>query len=206
MKRLVFAIAILTGLAGCGGSNVLDMVPAFDSASRDVQLAVEQLSAIDKAVTAFEIVVPDTLKVSEADTLFPRADIVWRGDPPGERHEQVAAIFADAAGAVVGPSTTAKSGLILMIEVTRFHGLTERARFSFVGGNYSLRFDITLRDAATGAVVAGPRKVKADTKGSSGLRALSDDLKGRTEKAVVTERLAQVFGSVLAEMVLQPEG
>lgn len=201
MKPFVFAVAILTGLAGCGGLNVLDMVPAFDSTSKSDELAAEQADAIDKAVSGFEIVVPDTLKVSEADSLFPRADIVWRGDLPGERHEQVAAIFADAATTVVGPSTKARSGLIMTVEVTRFHGLTEKARFSFVGGNYSLRFDVTLRDAATGAIFAGPRKVKADTKGSSGIRALSDDLKGRTEKAVVTERLVQVFGVVLAEML-----
>lgn len=205
MKRLVFAIAILTGLAGCGGSNVLDMVPAFDSTSHEDGLTPEQSAAIQKAVTAFEIVVPDTLRVSEADTLFPRADLVWRGDPPGERHEQVAAIFTDAAKTVVGPSTKAKSGLILVIEVTRFHGLTERARYSF-GGNYSLRFDVTLRDAATGAVVAGQRNVKADTRASGGIRALSDDLKGRTEKVVVTERLVNVLDIVLAEMVLHPEG
>lgn len=201
MKPFVFAVAILTGLAGCGGLNVLDMVPAFDSTSKSDELAAEQADAIDKAVTGFEIVVPDTLKVSEADSLFPRADIVWRGDLPGERHEQVAAIFADAATTVVGPSSKARSGLIMTVEVTRFHGLTEKARFSFVGGNYSLRFDVTLRDAATGAIFAGPRKVKADTKGSSGIRALADDLKGRTEKAVVTERLVQVFGVVLAEML-----
>lgn len=201
MKRLVFAVAILTGLAGCGGLNVLDMVPAFDSTSKSDELAAEQADAIDKAVSGFEIVVPDTLKVSEADSLFPRADIVWRGDLPGERHEQIAAIFADAAATVVGPSTKASSGLFMKVDVTRFHGLTEKARFSFVGGNYSLRFDVTLRDAATGAIVAGPRKVKADTKGSSGIRALSDDLKGRTEKAVVTERLVQVFGIILTEML-----
>ncbi|MGQ0611355.1 MAG: DUF6778 family protein [Paracoccaceae bacterium] len=206
MKRLVFAVVILAGLAGCGGSNLLDMVPAFDSTSHDDGLTPEQAAAIDKAVTGFEIVVPDTLKVSEADSLFPRADIVWRGDLPGDRHDQIAAIYADAATAVVGPSIEERSGLIMTIEVTRFHGLTERARFSFVGGNYSLRFDITLRDAATGAIVAGPRGVKADTKASGGIRALYEEMNGRTEKVVVTERLVHVLDIVLAEMVLNIGG
>ena len=39
---------------------------------------------------------PRSLKVSEANTFKPRADIVWRGEALGDRYQQVEAIFADA--------------------------------------------------------------------------------------------------------------
>lgn len=142
-------------------------------------------------VTAVNITVPRTLRVSEANKFYPLADIVWRGEPYGNRYEQVEAIFHDAAtqstaNMLTGPAVTVD------IEVTRFHCLTEKTRYT-VGGVHSLRFDMTVRDAATGRIIDGPRKIVADVRASGGAQAIADDDRGRTQRVVVVERLTQVL-------------
>lgn len=215
MKRIAGALLLLAGLTGCGTG----LLPGPDTAALeqappvDATVSTDQAEAIALAVASVEVIVPRSLVVSEEDTFVPSADIVWRGDPPGDRHLQVAEIFLAAAktvsgevepeGAAAAEADAAAPGLILSIEVTRFHGLTERARFT-TGGNYAMRYIVTLRDAASGAVVAGPTHVKGDIKGSGGARAVSEDVSGRTEKVVVSERIVQVLRLTLAEM-LQPE-
>ena len=44
-------------------------------------------------VSRINVDVPRSLSVSEANGYYPRADIVWRGDPIGDRHQQIAAIM-----------------------------------------------------------------------------------------------------------------
>jgi hypothetical protein len=146
--------------------------------------------------------VPQALTTSEANVFVPIADIVWRGDPMGDRRQQVAAIFEDAAaGATSG--LTQGQGVILSLEVTRFHGLTEKARY-MTGGNYAMHFLMTLRDAETGILLMRPRPIVADIKCAGGMRAIAEDNAGRTEKVVVSERLISVLQAELTNLVLQP--
>ena len=77
-------------------------------------------------------------------------------------------------------------------EITRFHALTPKTRYT-VGGMHTLRFILTVRDAATGEILDGPRPVVADVKGSGGQRAMEEEAAGITQKVVIEERLAQVI-------------
>jgi hypothetical protein len=142
-------------------------------------------------VEAVDITVPHSLKVSEANSYLPLADIVWRGEPPGNRYAQVASILSDGlrAGTIdmkQGPKVTVE------VVLTRFHALTEKARYT-VGGNHAIHFEMTVRDAATGAILDGPRLVVADVKASGGARALAEEQMGRTQRVVIVERLSQVI-------------
>ena len=90
MKIALAGLAAL-GLAGCGNfgpvaSEVAPMV-SLDSLS----------NPRDYSFSAINVVVPESLTVSEAHSYFPNADIVWREDPPGDRREQIPAVFAEAA-------------------------------------------------------------------------------------------------------------
>ena len=142
-------------------------------------------------VTDLRVNVPRSLEVSEANAFLPKADIVWRGEPLGDRHAQVARIFNDGllagtAGMAQGPA------VIVEVEVTRFHCLTEKTRFT-VGGNHAIHFILTVRDAGTGAVLESPREIIADVKAAGGAAALAEDRAGRTQRVVVVERIAQVI-------------
>ena len=88
--RVVTGLVFATLLSGCAnwslggagtGSQAAGDEPLGPPPSYDVRTV--------------NIDVPRTLVVSEANSYFPRGDIVWRGDPPGDRYEQIASIFEE---------------------------------------------------------------------------------------------------------------
>ena len=126
---------------------------------------------------------------SEANKFYPRADIVWRGEPQGDRLAQVKSIlqesFADGtAGLKTGPKAT------LSVKLERFHALTEKARFS-VGGVHDIVFVLTVLDAQSGAILEGPRRVEIAIKAAGNDLAIAEDAAGRTQRVVVVEGVAE---------------
>lgn len=208
MNSVMATLLILSGLAGCATPvpSSRNVTPTFLSTegAGDPTLAptLAMASPAALAIQGIEISVPQDLKVSEANLMVPNADIVWRGDPMGDRYSQVTAIFETAAASATQGLTEGR-GVILSLEVTRFHALTEKARY-LTGGNYALHFDLTLRDAASGVILDGPRPVVADVRAAGGLRAIAEDNAGRTEKVVITERLVEVLRYELSQLTLQP--
>lgn len=204
MKRIM-ALAMALGLSACvtadPASRAMAPVPG------DVSVAAKNL--IEGQVTAprynvadLRISVPRDLRVSEANLFYPVADIVWRGEPRGDRHAQVQAIFADA---LTNGTAGMKNGasVVVEVQVTRFHCLTEKTRYT-VGGTHSLRYMLTVRDAATGQIIDGPRKVIADVKASGGQAAIAEDMAGRTQRVVVVEALAASIRRELSAPVALP--
>lgn len=148
-------------------------------------------------VNRLTVRVPGELEVSEANLFYPGADIVWRGEPPGDRHAQVRRIFEDG----MRPGAATLDGardVDVDIEVRRFHSLTERARYS-VGGVHSIRFILTVRDAGTGTVIEGPRWVAADLDAFGGERALRADREGETQRVRIVAHLDRVIRQQLGD-------
>ncbi len=166
------------------------------------QVAIGQKVAIPLNVIEVAVVVPSTLRVSEAETYYPDADVVWRGEPRANRLEQVERILTEAAARGTG---RLKSGLpvIAEIEVVRFHCVTEKTR-NTIGGTHSMHFMLTIRHAETGEVLDGPRLVVADTKASGGAKAIAEDYAGRTQRVVVVDRLTQVIYNELKALKVDP--
>lgn len=188
--RIILALGLALGLSACGGTDLAsrnaplhtsDLPQAQPSAQRRVVLSSQY------NVTEIRITVPRTLKVSEANLFYPNADIVWRGEPLGDRHMQVHSIFTDAFG--MGTAQM-KSGpeVIVEAEVKRFHGVTEKTRYT-VGGVFNMEFVLTVRSAKTGEVLDGPRFVEANAKASGGSAAIEEEQAGRTQRVVVIETL-----------------
>ena len=142
--------------------------------------------------------VPRSLKVSEANRYLPKGDIVWREDPIGDRHAQVQTIVQAAmergVAALQGPVEAD-----LEIEVTRFHALTEKARYT-TGGVHAISFIMTLRNSETGEVLIPAREIEANFKAYGGQRALLAMSEGRTQKVRITEHLA----AVIQQEILRP--
>jgi hypothetical protein len=156
---------------------------------RDPADVAAEVANAPYAVREVRVTVPETLRVSEANVYYPIADIVWRGDPLGNRYKQVAAIFRDSIAKGTSDLTRGRPVVADMV-VTRFHALTEKTRYS-VGGVYSIKFDLTIRDAASGAVIEGPRPVNADIPAIGGTAALAEEMQGRSERVVIVEGLSQ---------------
>ncbi|MFC3179818.1 DUF6778 family protein [Cypionkella sinensis] len=205
-KALISALVLTLGLSACAQTTSMSTQNQVSSdlsqASRLPQGPAQRgpvMLQSEYDVKAVNVIVPQTLKVSEANTFHPSADIVWRGDAPGNRYAQIKAIFDTAAAR---STATMHSGEPVMVdlEVVRFHCLTEKTRYT-IGGVHSMHFMMTVRDATSGAILQGPRLVVADVKGAGGNRAVAEEQAGRTQKVVVTERLTEVIRRELSAPV-----
>ncbi len=211
--KLVSALALTIGLGACTSPkpDATRNLPIDQTTGAPVAAGIRAIGAVaaDFAlmtprydVAAVNVVVPENLKVSEANLYYPIADIVWRGEPRGDRHAQVKAIFAEAFAA--GTRTLdAGRPVIVDVVVERFHCLTEKARYT-IGGVHSLKFILTVRDAATGATLDGPRLVVADIKASGGAVAVQEEADGITQRLVILQRLSEVALRELTRPLAMP--
>ena len=134
--------------------------------------------------------VPKTLVVSEAKTLLPDADIVWREDPLGDRHEQVGKIIQNAVLRGAQGLHGARP-VIIDITVTRFHALTFEAELSNSDwGVHNVDFIAQVVDARTGEVLLPATKIRAETPAWSGARMKAARAKGITQKSMITNHVA----------------
>jgi hypothetical protein len=177
--RRTAIVLIPLGLAGCTGIG-----------RTSIPGGVAPPAVRDYNVVDLEVTVPRSLTVSEEDVYYPTADIVWRGEPPGDRYSQVQAIFEEGLGRGAATLDGARD-VRVEVEVRRSHSLTERARRR-VGGVHSIRFVLTVYDAATGAVVEGPRLVSADLTAFGGERARAAEQAGQTQRVRLVDHLSRV--------------
>lgn len=178
MVRRFFLVTLLLGaLSACtgivGGSD-----PRMDG-TRSYELQGITYAALDG------------LTVSEANNLFPSADIVWRGDPMGDRVQQIGTMFQEAARRNVG-TFGGNQPIIADVVLARFHGVTERTNYSF-GGTYDIQFLMTVRDARTGEVLEPQRRIVARLDAPGGNESVRLEAIGQTQRVRVIDFLASVL-------------
>lgn len=139
------------------------------------------------------VTVPDELVVSEAKSLFPHADIVWREDPEGDRKAQVAAIIRNAAQ-VAGRGLKGGQPVILDITLARFHALTFEAETRLSNaGVHNIEFTAQVVDARSGAVLYGPKFIEAALPAYAGEEMKQARARGETQRSQITAHLVATF-------------
>lgn len=218
IRNALFGFAALA-VTACGPMDAVTRGAPFETTMPTViEAAPAELSEINDVVTranpdltspdlaplavapSFNVVdvrveVPRSLRVSEANLLYPIADIVWREDPLGDRHAQVAQILTDA----VREGTQGFNGaqdVVVFLEVSRFHSLSQRARYS-VGGDHSIKFDLSLLDPTTGAVLVGPQYVDASFDALGGQTAIEAEANGLTQKVRINSHVSAMIAQEL---------
>ena len=193
MKTLKLIVMLVLGA-------MVSACAAVDTATRNARFEPQQPEFVQTLptmrVTEINVLVPQTLKVSERNSYYPGGDIVWRGDAIGNRHQQVKAIFDTA----LSQGTAQMDGIVpvrLDIRVDRFHALTEKARYT-IGGVHSITFVLQIRDLSTGLALGEPRLVKADLDAFGGQQALRAEARGQTQKVRITNHLAEVIRQELS--------
>lgn len=176
-KAFIILVA-LVGLAACTSGNTV-----YSAGGADV--------ARSYALKDFVFSAPADLTVSESENYYPFADVVWRGDPRGARVPQVGAMFETAARSST-PGLTGDVPVAVQVRLVRFHGVTDRTRYS-VGGNYHIVFDMTVRDARTGTVLEPTRRISANLDAPGGPRAVALEQGGQTQKVRVVNFLTEVL-------------
>ncbi|SDX38747.1 DUF6778 family protein [Litoreibacter albidus] len=214
LTRFIAGFAVAVGLSACAASG-----PVTETASRNAQdltpiVASElTLRSVDWRLEDVRVLVPGDLKVSEANRYYPIADIVWREDPYGDRHAQVAKIIDDG----ITSGLTHLNGdrpVYFDLTVKRFHSLTEKTRYS-VGGVHNIVYTLTVVDAATGVALHGPIEMKVALKAFGGDQAVAAERRGETQKVRIQSHLAslmrQAFNGgqemrVVAKAAVAPQG
>jgi hypothetical protein len=186
-SRFIPALILGAALAvsGCVGTTDVSRNLGFDA-----QPVVEDFAVQDWSIAAFDVIVPETLTVSEANTLKPRADIVWRGEPIGDRRAQVDALMT----AALEPAFEAVNGSIpavVTIEVTRFHAQTQRVRYTNLPSEHEIEFVMTVRHAETGVILSGPTDIDLTFPALGGADAIAADARGETQALRIRARLMQ---------------
>ncbi len=204
------ALAAVLGLAACGSSQSVSRNestdrPLIGAFSHTMMLSFTAMDVVETSynVVKVNVTVPQTLRVSEANSYVPMADIVWHGDPAGDRAGQVQALLTEAATKATKDMTSGPKVEVDLV-LTRFHALTPKARYS-TGGNFATRFIMTVRDVTSGKIIDGPRPVVADCLASGGNRAMQEESAGITQKSVVEEHVAKILAHELT-LHLAPRG
>ena len=184
LTRVIYVVALIA-VAGCSGTFRTfypESVPAAQSASW-------RLSSVNVSV-------PRNLKVSEAETLLPQADIVWREDPAGDRYAQVETIMRNAITAGARGLKGARP-VTIDVTMTRFHAMTFVAETRAPGGVHDIEFTLAVRDARTGEVLFGPEPVEASFPAMTGEQMARARLAGQSQKSQITAHVAQTIRGLL---------
>lgn len=189
LKAVCFG-AIAAALTACSAVDTVTRNAPLESPRVGAAIAAPQIQR-DYALHSIRFAVPDDMTVSEANSYYPIADIVWRGDPLGNRAEQISAIFQTAISSA-GEGLAGSVPVTVDVELVRFHSLTERTRYS-VGGVHSIKFDLTVRDAQTGELLEPTRRINGDFAALGGYAALAADNQGQTQKVRITAHLTNLF-------------
>ncbi len=140
-----------------------------------------------------QVIIPDSLTTSEENIFRPDVDIIWHGDPVGDRKKQVAVILYDAlvdATEALFPENYHRP-VVIKATLIHFHSLTPVAR-TYSGGVHKVSFSIEVVDQSTGEVLAGPTVIEADEFAYGGLLAARANAKGVTMKSRIEGRITEV--------------
>ena len=193
LMRYVVALGLMIGASACSETGLAMRNAPLPTLGLGVTGA--QVVTRDYRVARMQFHAPQDLKVSEGSGYYPFADVVWRGDPVGDRIAQIGALFETAMDRNAG-TLDGQTPVVVDIALKRFHGVTERTRFS-VGGVYNMVFYMTVLDARTGKVIEPAREVVANLSAPGGNAAVVAEMHGQTEKVRVTDYLTMVLGDEL---------
>ena len=208
-RTLMLALAAVS-VSACAGPQTASRnaigpatndAPALSQAKqRALAASMSKVFIPNVKIERITVDVPRSLEVSEKNSYYPRGDIIWRGDLFGDRHEQVKAIVQKSAENAAA-RLQGDNPVHMHIQLTRFHGLTEKARYS-TGGVHNVNFYVTLLDPVTGATLRPAEHVVTNLDALRGTEAIQADTRGDTQKHRITSFLTQVFQKELST----PEG
>lgn len=202
LRKFIALSALALSVSACSSVDTASRNAPVDAPVVGLTQSISVQPSFD--VVSLNIAVPRDLRVSEANMYYPVADIVWRGDLPGDRHTQVGRIFQTGMGDVTS-TVEGEQDVQVFVEVLRFHSLTEKARYT-VGGVHSIKFAMTVVDTNTGEVLINNRVVKADLEAYGGYRALEAERAGATQKMRISQHLGQVIQQELTRPLIVAPG
>ena len=189
IRALHIIAPALFALSACGTYIGAAFAPDRSFFETPISASAGEVASWD--VVNIRVDVPETLRVSTDPRIrFPAEQIVWYGEPQGDRRAQVQAIMADG----LRRGTAALSGprnVTLAVRVNLFHAVTPTARSGGAVAWHDVSYAAEIRDASTGQVLAANQNLSADLKAFQGEDAVKAEAEGQTQKVRITEQIAR---------------
>lgn len=182
LKQIALACGLALTVAGCASSNW---------ETNYTQVPAEQ--ATQWRVAAVNVTAPETLTTSEENSYVPSFDVVWHGEPYGDRRAQAAAILREGIqrGAAVAKG---KTPVRIEAVVEQFHAITPvtRNREWMNAGVHDIRYTVQVFNARTGDALTQPQLILADLPALTGKAGDEADAKGFTQRVQIVNHIAAV--------------
>lgn len=184
-RRTVLLGGSAAFLAGCSSNWRVDHGAPLDPAIARTWNVVD--------VQAF---VPEDLTISNANTFAPNADIVWHGEPNGDRAAQVAQILKEG----IQTGSTGLNGprpVIITASLREFHAVTPTAVSRAPAAVHSIQYTTQVVDSASGQPLIDAVAVSADLEAFVQSAAVTAAIQGNTQRVRIVRHLARVTESWL---------
>ncbi|MEL6572339.1 MAG: DUF6778 family protein [Pseudomonadota bacterium] len=180
MKKQFATLCGLAFLAACTGSW-----------ETNYEAAKEASVTRGWNVKDITVIVPEELTTTEENSFAPNADIVWHGDPFGNRKAQVAAIIE--TGMRRGTrGLRGGRGVDLQVVLEEFHALTPKARAEAPSAVHNITYTVQIFDDRTGEAISQPERIRADLPAFTGSSAFAAIEQGQTQKIRITNHIELV--------------
>lgn len=179
VMRLLAAVLAAATLAGCGGEFATDF---------DTPLDAETTRSWH--VTEVSVAAPRSLTTTEANVLAPNADVVWHGEPAGNRRAQTARILEE--GLRKGSAGLRGSRRVAIeAQLLEFHGVTPIAVNQSPAAVHNITYVIRIVDPSTEETLAGPDRIQADLPAYTQSQATVAAENGITERRRIVDHIAR---------------
>jgi len=187
IKSWILPIVAALGLSACVSTNTSFPEPLRDDTTFNWRVVDVQAS------------VPRTLTTTDRNGQMPNVDLIWTEEGVGDTYAQIEAIMEESlarAGSRFRSSVKGSRPVIIRTEQTQFHSLTQKAR-SNIGGIHNVDFILTVVDANTGELLAGPAVIEADVNAFGGAQAEAAVAQGQTMRVRIIDRVSDVIATYL---------
>ena len=137
------------------------------------------------------VVIPSELTVSHANTFAPNADIVWHGEPFGNRGAQVAAILRE--GVTLGARELRGSRRVTVeARLAQFHAVTPAAIARAPAAVHNISYTLQVFDARSGAALTKRELIQADLEAYVGAAAVAAAINGNSQRLRIVNHIGRV--------------
>ncbi|MEL6639926.1 MAG: DUF6778 family protein [Pseudomonadota bacterium] len=180
MKRHLATLVGLAFLAACTGS----WETSYESAKDPSETRGWNVRSVN-------VIVPDELTTTEDNSFAPDADIVWHGDPFGNRKTQVAEIVQTGIARGARELRGGRS-VDMQVVLEEFHALTPKARAEAPSAVHNITYTVQVIDRRTGDAITEPERIRADLPAFTGAQAFEALQQGQTQKVRILDHLERV--------------
>ena len=175
-------------LLACGGAFLLSGCGHWKVAYKE---GVDPAVSRNWHVSEVKVMIPKGLTVSNANTFAPDADIVWHGEPYGNRRAQVAAILREGVvmggRSLRGPRRVRLSAMLL-----QFHAVTPAAGGRAPAAVHHISYTLQVFDARTNQPLTKQEVIQADLEAYVGAAAVTAAINGDTQRVRIVDHIGRV--------------